>query len=94
MSERKLKRTKSGVVLRRSGDKTVVVEVERMVKHPVFGKYQRRHCRYHVHDERNQCQSGDFVTIMEGRPMSRTKRWTFQSLVKRVVPVAETTIEI
>lgn len=89
MTERTLKRTKTGVVLRRSGDKTIIVEVERTVKHPVFGKYIRRHCRYHVHDERNQCQAGDLISIMESRPLSRTKRWVFQTLITRTTPIVE-----
>lgn len=89
MIERTEHKTKTGVVLRRSGDKTIVVEVERRVKHPKFGKFIRRHCRYHVHDEKNQCQAGDFVSIMESRPMSRTKRWVFRQLITRTAVAAE-----
>lgn len=92
MTERKLNKMQTGVVLRRSGDKTVVVEVERMVRHPKFGKFIRRHCRYHVHDEQNQCQVGDCVSIMESRPMSRTKRWAFRTLITRTAPVVEAAI--
>jgi small subunit ribosomal protein S17 len=89
MTERTIHKTQTGVVLRRSGDKTIVVEVERLVRHPKFGKFIRRHCRYHVHDEKNQCQAGDFVKIMESRPISRTKRWTFKTLLTRNAPVVE-----
>lgn len=89
MTERTEHKTKTGVVLRRSGDKTIVVEVERLVRHPKFGKFIRRHCRYHVHDEKNQCQAGDYVSIMESRPLSRTKRWVFKTLLTRTGQVAE-----
>lgn len=92
MTERPQQKTKTGVVLRRSGDKTILVEVERLVKHAKFGKFIRRHCRYHVHDEKNQCQAGDKVSIMESRPMSRTKRWAFKALLSRNAPAVEATV--
>lgn len=92
MMERTIHKTKTGVVLRRSGDKTIVVEVERLVRHPKFGKFIRRHCRYHVHDEKNQCQVGDNVAIMECRPLSRTKRWSLKALLTRNVPTVEATV--
>ncbi len=92
MTERTIHKTKTGVVLRRSGDKTIVVEVERLIRHAKFGKFIRRHCRYHVHDEKNQCQAGDHVAIMECRPLSRTKRWTFKTLLTRSTPTVEAAI--
>ena len=92
MTERTQHRTKTGVVLRRSGDKTIIVEVERLVRHAKFGKFIRRHCRYHVHDEKNQCQAGDTVSIMESRPVSRTKHWAFKTLISRNAPAVEATV--
>ncbi|MEK7621853.1 MAG: 30S ribosomal protein S17 [Patescibacteria group bacterium] len=63
----------AGVVVSTKMKKTVVVEVERRVKHPVYGKYLRRHKRYLAHDEAGVCQLGDKVKIRETRPLSRAK---------------------
>jgi small subunit ribosomal protein S17 len=65
-------------------DKTVVVSVERLVRHPRYGKVLRRVKKYKVHDERNACRVGDIVRIVESRPLSREKRWTVEEIVKRV----------
>lgn len=73
----KTRKTKKGVVIRRSGKNSVIVQVERMIAHPQFKKYIRRHHRMHVHDPKDTCQIGDVVTIQECRPMSATKRWVF-----------------
>jgi small subunit ribosomal protein S17 len=64
-------------------DKTVVVLIERLVKHPVYGKYIRKRKRCKVHDERNECRSGDIIRFMETRPMSKEKRWRFVEFVER-----------
>lgn len=77
------KKTKQGLVVKRSGDKSVVVRVERMVKHPIVKKYVRRHTKFHVHDPENTCVVGDEIVILESRPISKNKRWVFQQLVKR-----------
>lgn len=69
MSSKKL----TGVVVSAKMKKTVVVEVERLVKHRMYGKYQRRHKRYLAHDEEGKCCEGDKVEIKETRPMSRRK---------------------
>lgn len=74
---------KVGTVIRRSGDKSIVVRVERMVQHPIVKKYVRRHRNFHVHDPKNACAVGDEIMICEGRPISKTKRWVFASLIKR-----------
>ena len=66
-------KTLNGVVVSTKMKKTVVVEVERRVKHPVYGKYLRRHKRYLAHDEAGQCREGDKVEIKETRPISRHK---------------------
>lgn len=75
MAEKSSKRTLKGVVVSDKMDKTIVVRTERLVKHPVFHKYVRRHDKYKVHDEQNECGIGDTVLIMESRPISRDKRW-------------------
>lgn len=69
------RKTMSGVVKSRSGDKTIVVETEVRKAHPVYGKTMRQRSRFHAHDEQNEAAVGDEVTIMEARPLSRLKRW-------------------
>jgi len=64
-------------------DKTVVVRVERVVRHPRYGKVMRRAKRYKAHDEGNRCRVGDLVTIVESRPLSREKRWCVEEIVKK-----------
>ena len=65
-------------------DKTVVVEVERTARHPLYGKVLRRVKKYKAHDEANTCRVGDLVRIVESRPLSREKRWVVEEIVKRV----------
>jgi len=72
-----IRKSKRGVVLRRSGSQSVIAQVERMVQHPEFKKYIRRHRKFHVHDPKDTCQVGDHVMIQECRPMSKTKRWRY-----------------
>lgn len=69
------RRVMQGVIAGRSGDKTVVVNVERLMKHPLYKKTIRRSKRYHAHDEDNAAQLGDVVRIQECRPISKMKRW-------------------
>jgi len=64
-------------------DKTVVVLVERLVRHPRYGKVLRRVKKYKAHDERNTCHVGDVVRIVESRPLSREKRWVVEEILKR-----------
>ncbi|MBU0688955.1 MAG: 30S ribosomal protein S17 [Gammaproteobacteria bacterium] len=75
MSAANLKRALTGTVVSNKMDKTVTVLVERKVKHPVLGKIVRVSKKYHAHDENNECNQGDMVTIEEMRPMSKTKAW-------------------
>ena len=79
-STRKNPRTLTGTVVSDRMDKTISVLVERSVKHPIYGKIIRRKSRIHAHDERNECKVGDFVTIVESRPISKRKSWRLQSL--------------
>lgn len=84
MSEdKKIKRTLQGKVVSDKMDKTIVVLVERKVKHPVYGKYIKRSSKIHAHDEGNTCHEGDMVVIAESRPISRTKRWKLVEVVKK-----------
>jgi small subunit ribosomal protein S17 len=86
MSEvKKNTRTLQGKVISAKMDKTVVVLVERKVKHPVYGKYLKRSTKIHAHDEANVCKEGDRVVIAECRPISRTKRWKLVEVVKTAI---------
>jgi small subunit ribosomal protein S17 len=64
-------------------DKTIVVSIERLVKHAEYGRYVRRREKFKVHDEKNECRIGDVVRFMETRPMSKDKRWRFVEVVER-----------
>ena len=74
----------TGVVVSNKMDKSVVVLVERLVKHPMYKKYVRQRAKFMAHDERNECQVGDVVLIRESRPLSRRKRWRVSKILKRV----------
>jgi small subunit ribosomal protein S17 len=81
--ESKLVRTLTGQVVSDKMDKSIVVMVERKVRHPLYGKYIRRSSKLHVHDANNECRQGDTVTIQQCRPMSKTKSWTLLEVVER-----------
>ena len=83
MSENKTVRTLTGKVVSDKMDKTVVVLVERKVKHPLYGKVIRRSNKFHAHDENNEYGVGDVVSIAESRPMSKTKTWVVTTLVEK-----------
>jgi small subunit ribosomal protein S17 len=74
-SRNSLRKTRVGVVTSDKMDKTIVVEVERRVPHPRFKKIVRRTTKFHAHDEKGEAKVGDRVSIMETRPLSKTKRW-------------------
>jgi small subunit ribosomal protein S17 len=76
---------RQGVVLSNKMDKTVVVNVERLVKHVKYKKYLKERTRFKAHDEQNQCGIGDEVVIVETRPLSADKRWRVRSIVKKAV---------
>ncbi|MFQ3324348.1 MAG: small subunit ribosomal protein S17 [Pseudomonadales bacterium] len=75
MTEQNIVRTVTGKVVSDKMDKTITVLVERRVKHPVYGKYMTRSTKLHAHDESNECNAGDVVTIQETRPISKSKTW-------------------
>ena len=72
-----------GVVVSDKNDKTIIVNVETQVKHPLLKKYVRRRKRFTAHDPNNECGMGDVVRIVEFRPMSATKRWHLESIVEK-----------
>jgi small subunit ribosomal protein S17 len=80
-------RTTSGKVVSNKMDKTIVVLVERRVKHPIYGKFMTRSSKLHAHDEANDCNIGDLVTIKESRPLSKTKTWALESIDERAAQV-------
>jgi small subunit ribosomal protein S17 len=84
MAERNLRKTKLGIVSSNKMDKTITVNVERKVKHPLYGKFLKKTTKFHAHDEKNECSIGDTVKIMETRPMSKTKRWRLVEVVEKV----------
>ncbi|MBQ9313894.1 MAG: 30S ribosomal protein S17 [Clostridia bacterium] len=83
MSERALRKTRTGKVISDKMDKTVVVAVETRVKHPLYGKMMKRTLKVKAHDENNECGIGDTVRVMETRPLSKDKRWRVESIVEK-----------
>lgn len=81
--ENKVQRSQVGRVVSNKMDKTVTVRLERLVKHPLYGKYIRRSSKVHAHDENNDCNEGDTVRISQSRPISKTKAWTVVEVVER-----------
>ena len=80
---RNRRKERVGKVVSNKGDKTVVVLAERMVKHPVYGKFINRSTKFMAHDEKNECGRGDLVKIMEVRPLSKRKRWRLVQILER-----------
>ena len=85
MKKRGMKRQLVGVVVSDKMDKTVVVSVERLVKHKFYHKFIRRRAKFAAHDQENTCQIGDRVMLTECRPLSRSKRWRVSKIVKKAV---------
>jgi len=79
----KTERTLTGLVVSNKMNKTIAVEVERLIKHPVYGKYIRRTTKLLAHDENGESREGDRVTIRQCRPMSRRKSWRLVEVVKK-----------
>ena len=77
------RKARRGYVVSDKMDKTIVVEVEDRVKHPLYGKVIRRTSKVKAHDEHNDAHIGDLVSIMETRPLSKTKRWRLESIIER-----------
>ncbi len=85
MEERNLRKEMIGTVTSDKMDKTVVVSVETSVKHPVYGKIVKRTYKLKAHDEKNECQMGDKVRVMETRPLSKDKRWRVVEIVEKAI---------
>jgi small subunit ribosomal protein S17 len=83
----------SGIVVSDKMDKTVVVAVESKIKHPIYTKYIKNTKKFKAHDEENKCRLGDFVEIIECRPLSRDKRWRVVSILKQATETLANTEE-
>ena len=85
MKNRGMKRQVIGTVVSDKMDKTIVVMVERLVKHPLYKKYIRRRNKFAAHDKDNSCNIGDKVMITESRPISKLKRWRITDIIEKAV---------
>lgn len=83
METRKSRKTRIGVVTSNKMDKTIVVSITRKVKHPIYGKFVNKTTKFYAHDEKNQCEIGDTVKIMETRPLSKLKRWRLVEIIEK-----------
>ena len=85
MENRNLRKERVGLVMSNKMDKSIVISVERKVKHPIYGKFVKATTKFMAHDEKNECNEGDEVTIAECRPISKTKSWKLVEVVKKAV---------
>lgn len=81
--ERKIRKSRIGLVTSDKMDKTITISVVRKVKHPLYGKFLKNTSKFHAHDEKNECGIGDTVRIMETRPLSKTKRWRLVEVIEK-----------
>ncbi len=84
MESRGRRKTKIGKVVSNKMDKSIVISVERLVKHSLYKKYFKKTSKFMAHDEENQCEIGDMVKIMEVRPLSKLKRWRLIEVLEKV----------
>ena len=84
METRKLRKEKIGIVISSKMEKSIVVEVERKIKHPKYGKYVKKSSSFMAHDEKKECSEGDKVRIAETRPLSRNKCWRVVEIIEKV----------
>ena len=84
MTERNLRKTRVGIVVSNKMDKTVVVAIQDNVKHAEYGKIIKHTTKIHAHDEKNECNVGDKIEVMETRPLSKTKRWRLVQIIEKV----------
>jgi len=82
--ERNLRKVRTGKVVSNKMDKTIVVAVENHVKHPLYGKIVKKTYKLKAHDEKNECNIGDTVKVVETRPLSKDKRWRLVEIIERV----------
>ena len=83
MSERNLRKTRTGMVVSDKMDKTIVVAIEDNVRHPLYKKIVKRTVKLKAHDENNECRVGDCVSVMETRPLSKDKRWRVVEIIEK-----------
>ena len=83
VATRNRRKIRVGRVVSDRMEKTIVVSIERLVKHPTYGRYVRRRAKFKVHDEKNECKVGDLVRFMETRPISKDKRWRCVEVLER-----------
>ncbi len=81
--ERNLRKLREGIVVSNKMQKTIVVQVERKLKHAKYGKFLKKTTKFAAHDENNDCNIGDTVRIMETRPLSKSKRWRLVEIIER-----------
>jgi len=80
---RNLRKERTGVVVSNKMDKTIIVAEKRKVMHPIYGKFVNRTSKFYAHDDKNDCNIGDTVKIMETRPLSKTKGWRLVEIIER-----------
>ena len=83
MEKRNLRKERTGIVVSNKMDKSIVVRIERQFRHPVYGKFVRKTKKFLAHDEKNECNIGDTVRIMETRPLSKNKNWRLVEIIER-----------
>lgn len=83
MSDRNLRKTRTGKIVSDKMDKTVVVAIEDSIRHPLYKKIVKRTVKFKAHDENNECRVGDHVRIMETRPISKDKRWRVVEIIEK-----------
>jgi small subunit ribosomal protein S17 len=84
METRKLRKEKIGIVVSNKMEKSIIIEVERKVMHPKYGKFVKKSSRFVAHDEKNECSEGDKVKIAETRPISKNKCWRLVEIIEKV----------
>ena len=83
MEKRNLRKERTGLVVSNKMDKSIVVRVERRFRHPIYGKFIKKSNKFIAHDEKNECNIGDTVRIMETRPLSKNKNWRLVEIIER-----------
>lgn len=83
METRNLRKERTGLVVSNKMEKSIIVSVDRREKHPIYGKFMKKTTRFTAHDEKNECNIGDKVRIMETRPLSKNKCWRLVEIIER-----------
>lgn len=83
MEKRNLRKERLGIVVSNKMEKSIIVAVKRKVKHPIYGKFVNKTTKLVAHDEKNDCNEGDYVRIMETRPLSKRKNWRLVEIIER-----------